>query len=99
MTNKAKLAFVGAVAAAIFASPVLAQTIDAEVGHEYGYQPATSDAAVHARAHAVRQNGLNAYAMGRRSAPGARMPVDSEDPASTGGGSAGYNELLQQEGN
>jgi len=27
------------------------------------------------------------------------MPVDSDDPALTGGGSTGYNELLQQEGN
>jgi hypothetical protein len=27
------------------------------------------------------------------------MPVDSDDPALTGGGSIGYNELLQQEGN
>jgi hypothetical protein len=33
------------------------------------------------------------------SAPRARMPVDSDDPALTGGGSIGYNELLQQEGN
>ena len=33
------------------------------------------------------------------SARRARMPVDSDDPALTGGGSTGYNELLQQEGN
>jgi hypothetical protein len=33
------------------------------------------------------------------SAPRTRMPVDSDDPALTGGGSIGYNELLQQEGN
>jgi hypothetical protein len=79
MTDKAKLALVGAVAAVIFA------------------------AVRHAGARAARRNGLDAYAMERRpqsnSAPRARMPVDSDDPALTGGGSIGYNELLQQEGN
>jgi hypothetical protein len=70
----------------------------------YSYQPAASDAAVrHAGARAARRNGLDAYAMDRRphsnSAPRARMAVDSDDPALTGGGSIGYNELLQQEGN
>lgn len=103
MTDKAKLALVGAVAAVIFASPALAQTINGgdEIGNasSYSYQPAASDAAVH---HA-RRNGLDAYAMDRRPQPNlaarTRMPVDSDDPALTGGGSTGYNELLQQEGN
>jgi hypothetical protein len=67
-------------------------------------QPAASDTAVgHTGARAARRNGLDAYAMERRPqsnfAPRARMPVDSDDPALTGGGSIGYNELLQQEGN
>jgi hypothetical protein len=108
MTDKAKLVLVGAVAAVIFASPALAQTINGgdETGNasSYSYQPAAADAAVrHAGARAARRNGLDAYAMERRpqsnSAPRARMPVDSDDPALTGGGSIGYNELLQQEGN
>jgi len=109
MTVKAKLALVVAVAAVIFASPALAQTINGgdETGNasSYSYQPAASDAAVrHAGARAARRNGLDAYAMQRRlqhsnSAPRTRMPVDSDDPALTGGGSIGYNELLQQEGN
>ena len=108
MINKAKLALVAAVAAMLFASPALAQTINGgdETGNEssYSYQPAASDAAVgHAGARAARRNGLDAYAMDRRpqsnSAPRARMPVDSDDPALTGGGSIGYNELLEQEGN
>jgi len=108
MTDKAKLALIGAVAAVIFASPALAQTINGgdETGNAspYSYQPAASDTAVrHAGARAARRNGLDAYAMERRpqsnSAPRARMPVDSDDPALTGGGSIGYNELLKQEGN
>ena len=108
MINKAKLALIAAVAAVSFASPALAQTINGgdETGNAspYSYQPAASDAAVgHAGARAARRNGLDAYAMDRRpqsnSAPRARMPVDSDDPAVTGGGSIGYNELLEQEGN
>jgi hypothetical protein len=92
----------------IFASPALAQTINGgdEIGNvsPFSYQPAASDAAIrHAGARATRRNGLDAYAMERRpqsnSTPRARMPVDSADPALTGGGSIGYNELLQQEGN
>ena len=108
MINKAKLALIAAVSAVSFASPALAQTINGgdETGNAspYSYQPAASDAAVgHAGARAARRNGLDAYATERRphsnSAPRARMPVDSDDPALTGGGSIGYNELLQQEGN
>ena len=108
MTDKAKLALVGAVAAVIIASPALAQTINGgdETGNasRYSYQSAASGAAVrHAGARAAHRNGLDAHAMERRpqsnSAPRARMPVDSDDPALTGGGSLGYNELLQQEGN
>ena len=95
MINKAKLALIAAVAAVSFASPALAQTINGgdETGNAspYSYQPAASDAAVgHAGARAARRNGLDARA---------RMPVDSDDPALTGGGGIGYNELLQQEGN
>ena len=108
MTVKSKLALIAAVAAVIFASPALAQTINGgdETGNDspYSYQPAASNAAVHhAGARAARRNGLDAYAMERRlhanSAPRTRMPVDPDDPALTGGGSIGYNELLQQEGN
>ena len=60
MTDKAKLALVGAVAAVIFASPALAQTINGgdETGNasSYSYQPAASDAAVrHAGARAARR--------------------------------------------
>ena len=108
MTDKARLVLVGAIAAVIFVSPALAQTINGgdETGNAstYNYQPAGSDAAArHASARAARRNGLDAYATEPRPQPNsarrARMPVDSDDPALTGGGSTGYNELLQQEGN
>jgi hypothetical protein len=73
MNDKAKLALVGAVAAVIFASPALAQTINGgdETGNasSYSYQPAAADAAVrHAGARAARRNGLHAYAMARHHA-------------------------------
>ena len=100
MIDKAKLALIAAVAAVSFASPALAQTINGgdETGNAspYGYQPAASDAAVgHAGARAARRNGLNAFA----SVPRNHTRLDSDDPAFTGGGRIGYNELLQQEGN
>ena len=41
---------------------------------------------------AARQNGLRAFA----SVPGAAPNSGSNDPAFTGGGSAGYNQMLQQ---
>jgi hypothetical protein len=99
MINKAKLALIAAVAAVSFVSPALAQTINGgdETGNasSYSYQPAAADAAVrHAGARAARRNGLNAFA----SVPRDHTRLDSDDPAFTGGGSIGYNELLQQEG-
>jgi hypothetical protein len=40
---------------------------------------------------AARPGGLHAFAM----APGRGGPVNSDDPAVSGGGSLGYNELLR----
>jgi hypothetical protein len=40
---------------------------------------------------AIRQNGLDAQAMG----PRARLAPNPNSPASTGGGSLGYNEMLR----
>src|SRR5215468_6642970 len=74
MTDKVRLALVGAIAAVIFASPALAQTINGgeETGNAstYNYQPAGSDAAArHASARAARRNGLDAYATEPRPQP------------------------------
>ena len=41
---------------------------------------------------AARQNGLRAFAR----VPGTSSNSGSNDPAFTGGGSAGYNQMLQQ---
>ena len=83
MINKAKLALVVAVAA-LFASPALAQSFfgHQSIGREMG--------ARHAGAHHAYRNGLNAYG----SEPRPQSDVDSNSPASTGGGSLGYNQNL-----
>ena len=107
MTNKAKLTIITVLALTrLAATPAFGQTINGgdETGNAspYGYQPVASDAAVrHASARAARRNGLDAYAMEPRgrsnSAPRVRMPSDSDDPALTGGGSVGYNHLLEED--
>jgi len=108
MTNRTKLIlFTFAAVLRLAATPALAQSFDAGDGTNvlpFSSQPVATDiASRHAAVHAARRNGMDSYAMEPRpqsnSAPRARMPVDSDDPAFTGGGSIGYNELLQQEGN
>jgi hypothetical protein len=102
MTFISKFALIAAIAAVGIASPALAQSFDPEAGSGnvlgFGYAPtpAQSDEFAvrpsrHARA-AVRQNGLDAFA----SVPGTWSNSRSNDPAFTGGGSAGYNQMLQQ---
>src|SRR5579863_8273481 len=100
-----KLALIAAIAAAGIASPALAQSFDPEVGsgNVLGFSYAPSPAqnvefAVRQSSHAktagrqTRQNGLHAFA----SVPGTFLNSSSNNPAFTGGGSAGYNELLKQ---
>jgi hypothetical protein len=79
MINKAKLALIVAVAA-LFASPALARSFDGHrsIGREMR--------ARHAGAHRTHRIGLNAYA----SEPRPQSDIDSNSPASTGGGSLGY---------
>ena len=102
MTTISRIALIAAIAAAGIASPALAQSFDPEAGSGnvagFGYAPtpAQNDEYVvrqssHAKT-AVRQNGLHAFA----SVPGASSNSGSNDPAFTGGGSAGYNQMLQQ---
>ena len=54
------------------------------------YQPAAPSSVRHKSA--ARQNGLHAFAMVPRGA----ADGNANDPALTGGGSAGYNEMLQR---
>ena len=97
-----KFALITAIAAAGIASPALAQSFDPEAGSgnvagfSYAPTPAPNDEfAVRQSSHAktaARQNGLHAFA----SVPGTSWNSGSNDPAVTGGGSAGYNQMLQQ---
>jgi hypothetical protein len=102
MTIVSKFALIAAIAAAGIASPALAQSFDPEAGSgnvagfSYAPTPAQNDEYIvprssHAKT-AARQNGLHAFA----SVPGTSSNSGSNDPAVTGGGSAGYNQMLQQ---
>jgi hypothetical protein len=96
MSKFSRFAVIAAVAAAI-ASPALAQSFDPEVGTgniaPFSFQPSAGAAVVAHRAIAKRnvaqqkQNGLDAFAF---------VPRGSNDPALTGGGSIGYNEMVKQ---
>jgi hypothetical protein len=102
MTKFSTLAVIAAVAAAAGALPASAQSFDPEAGSgnvlsfSYAPTPARNDqVAVRQTSHAKvagRQNGLRAFAR----VPGGSAGGDANDPALTGGGSAGYNEMLQR---
>ena len=102
MTTISRMALIIAIAAAGIASPALAQSFDPEAGSGnvagVGYAPTPAQAdeyAVPQTSHAktaARQNGLRAFAR----VPGTSSNSGSNDPAFTGGGSAGYNQMLQQ---
>jgi hypothetical protein len=102
MTIISKFALIAAIAAVGIASPASAQSFDPEAGSgnvvpfSYAPVPAPNDqVAVRQTSHAKvagRQNGLRAFAR----VPGGAAGGDANDPALTGGGSAGYNEMLQR---
>jgi hypothetical protein len=100
MTIISRLALIAAIAAAGIASPALAQSFDPEAGSgnvatfSYAPIPTPSDALFARQGRrgkiAARRNGLHAFAMVPRGA----ADGNANDPALTGGGSAGYNEML-----
>jgi hypothetical protein len=101
MTKFSTLAVIAAVAAVAGALPASAQSFDPEAGSgnvvPFSYAPiaARNDpAAVRQSSHAnvARQNGLHAFAR----IPGGSTDGNANDPALTGGGSAGYNEMLER---
>jgi hypothetical protein len=102
MTTISKFVLIAAIAAAGIASPALAQSFDPEAGSgnvvPFSYAPIATQndtAAVRQQSQgkiAARLNGLHAFAMVPRDAAGG----NANDPALTGGGSAGYNEMLQR---
>lgn len=101
MTAISKFAMIAAVAA-IIATPALAQSFDPESGTgnvlPFSYAPdavQNSKVAVRQASHskiAARQSGLHAFAM----VPGTSSGSNPNDPALTGGGSIGYNQMLLQ---
>jgi hypothetical protein len=107
MINKVKVVLIAALAVTgLAATPAVAQSFDNDEGignvPPMTFQWAASDAAVrHAGVRANHRNGLGALAMEPRPrsnfAPRIQTPVDSDDPALTGGGSIGYNQLLKEE--
>ena len=102
MTTISRMALIAAIAAAGIASPALAQSFDPEAGSgnvagfSYVPSPAQNDEfavpqSCHAKT-AARRNGLHAFAR----VPGTSSNSNSNNPAFTGGGSVGYDQMLQQ---
>jgi hypothetical protein len=73
----------------VIATPALAQSVDPEFGTGNVVQFRSEPAARHAST--FRQDGLRARAM----VPRAHETSNPNSPASTGGGSLGYNEMLR----
>jgi hypothetical protein len=98
MLTKSKIAVIAAVLGSLSASPAFAQAFDNDYGTgnevptyydsrgglHLGNAPARSQVAAH-------RSGLNAFASIGRS------DFSSDQPSATGGGSVGYNEMLQQD--
>jgi hypothetical protein len=102
MITISRMALIAAVTAAGIASPALAQSFDPDAGSGnvlgFSYAPSAvpnDNVAVRQSSHAkiaARKSGLHAFAL----VPGPSSGSSSNDPALTGGGSAGYNQMLQQ---
>jgi ABC-type sugar transport system substrate-binding protein len=102
MITISRMALIATITAAGIASPALAQSFDPEAGSgnvagfSYPPSPAENDEfAVRQSSHAktaARQNGLHAFA----TVPGTSSNSSSNNPAFTGGGSAGYDQMLQR---
>jgi hypothetical protein len=101
MIRLSRLAVIAAVTAVI-ATPAFAQSFDPEAGTgnvlPFAYTPIAPQSgkvAVHQASQgkmATRQSGLHAFAM----VPGTSSGSNPNDPALTGGGSLGYNQMLLQ---
>jgi hypothetical protein len=100
MTRISTFALIAAVTAAI-ATPAFAQSFDPEAGTGNVLSFSTPSVVQNGKvaAHqtsqgktAARRSGLHAFAM----VPGATQGSNANDPALTGGGSAGYNQMLLQ---
>jgi hypothetical protein len=102
MTKFSTLAVIATIAAVANALPASAQSLDPEAGSgnvlpfSYGPITARNDTIAVRQTNpgkvAARRNGLHAFAM----VPRGSANGNSNDPALTGGGSAGYNQMLEQ---
>jgi hypothetical protein len=96
MINRTKLAvFVVVALTRLVATPAFAQSFDADegTGNVLPYSSQANAAQTtprHATVHTAHRNGMDAYAM----EPRVQTDSNPDSPASTGGGSAGYNENL-----
>lgn len=103
MIGFSKLALAAAMAATTMATPASAQSFDPDAGTgnvlSFSFAPVAAPhdhvAARESRRRGVaaRRNGVDAFAM---VAPPGVPAANSNDPALTGGGSLGYNQLLLQ---
>jgi opacity protein-like surface antigen len=75
----------------VIATTVFAQSFDPENGTGNVMSLRSGPTATPTDRFAVRQNGLDAQAM----VPRAQSALNPNSPASTGGGSLGYNEMLR----
>jgi hypothetical protein len=98
MLTKSKIAVIAAIAALSCASPALAQSFDNDFGtgnelpSYYDSQGGLHAGNAHMQTQiATHRSGLNAFASIGRSS------FSSDEPSATGGGSVGYNEMLQQD--
>ena len=89
MISKSTLVLVAGIAVGI-ASPALAQSFDPDAGTGNLVQANVATPAPQNDGIVARRNGLHAYAM----VPAKPAATPSTDPARSGGGSAGYNEML-----
>src|SRR6266478_3764167 len=98
MVTKSKIAVIAAIAALSFASPAFAQSFNGSDGtgnelpsyydHNGGLHAGIAPQQTQT---AARRSGLNAFASVGRGVS------NSDSPAATGGGSIGYNEMLQND--
>lgn len=92
MTSKLKLTaiIITTVAKLAIVSPAFAQSFDPDIGTG-NVLALNSQATVAQQQAAVRRSGIDAFAM----APREQVGPAADQPANTGGGSLGYNEMLE----
>jgi len=94
MFDKSKRAMIVTAATLAITSPAFAQSFDPEAGTGNVWSTSGYDEenAVRTRQPAARLSGLYAFA----AAPRARVTADRNDPTLAGGGSLGYNQMVER---